>query len=71
MQPERSRIDDGLRRDPGQELKRGPALRRLRALLWKHGDPDYAQPGLNAAELADRLRERLVKEGVLKEKSGD
>jgi hypothetical protein len=59
------------RRDPGQELKRGPVLRRLRALLWKHGVADYDQPGLNADELVDRLRDRLVKEGVLKEKDGD
>jgi hypothetical protein len=59
------------RRDPGQELKRGPVLRRLQALLWKHGDADYNQAGLNVDELVDHLRDRLVKEGVLKEKDGD
>jgi hypothetical protein len=59
------------RRDPGKELARGPVQRRLQALLWKHGSADYNQPGLNVDELVDRLRDSLVKEGVLKEKDGD
>jgi hypothetical protein len=59
------------RRDAAEELKRGPVRRRLQALLWKHGAADYNQPGLNVDELVDRLRDSLVKEGVLKEKDGD
>lgn len=34
----------------------GPLEQRLRLLLWKYGGKDYAEPGLNAAELAERLR---------------
>jgi hypothetical protein len=59
------------RRDPGKDVRTGPAPRRLRALLWKHGAADYDQPGLNSDEMVDRLSDRLVKEGVLKEKAGD
>jgi hypothetical protein len=59
------------RRDPGEAVTSGPLLRRLQALLWKHGVADYNQAGVSAAELVDRLRERLVKEGVLEEKGSD
>ena len=32
----------------------------LRALLWKHGVADYAEPRLNLAELFERLDNALV-----------
>ena len=34
-------------RDPGTDLTDGPPLRRLRALLWKHGLPEYRERRLN------------------------
>jgi hypothetical protein len=42
-------------RDPGADLTTGPPERRLRALLWKHGVAGYDDPGLNPAELVERL----------------
>jgi hypothetical protein len=51
-------------RDPGPLSDWGPFPRRLRALLWKHGVPDYAERGLNFDELLDRL------EQVVKKKAG-
>ena len=54
-------------RNPGHLSELGPAQRRLRALLWKHGDGDYAAPGLNPLELVDRLASRLKKVGLIKE----
>ncbi|MFO0929520.1 MAG: hypothetical protein U0736_21250 [Gemmataceae bacterium] len=49
----------------------GPAKRRLRALVWKHGDPAYADPALNPVELVEHLEARLTAEGALPEKRGD
>jgi hypothetical protein len=45
----------------------GPPKRQLRALLWKHGVKDYGEPGLNVAELMERLEEALAKAGLVKE----
>ena len=36
--------------------------RVLRALLWKHGVADYAEPSLNTSELVERLEKLLPKE---------
>ena len=41
-------------RDPGKNLTSGPLERRLRALLWKYGVPEYNDPTLNAVELVER-----------------
>jgi hypothetical protein len=62
-----ARIDDKLgapatERDPGPLRQFGAIQRQLRALLWKHGVEAYNKPGLNTAELADRLEQHLVKE---------
>ena len=35
--------------------------RRLRLLLWKHGLPEYNQPGLNLGELVERLQQKVVR----------
>jgi hypothetical protein len=59
------------RRDPGPLAKLGPVPHRLRALLWKHGVPEYAEPALNPDELAERLHQKLVKDGVIKEQGRD
>jgi hypothetical protein len=48
------------RRDPGEALGAGPAERRLRALLWKHGVAAYRDPALNPVELVERLQEKVV-----------
>ena len=47
-------------RDPGQDLTEGPPLRRLRALLWKHGVVDYRNRTLKGGELVERLRQQLI-----------
>jgi hypothetical protein len=70
------RIDERLgekkpARDPGPLDGYGPAQRRLRALLWKHGAPEYATPGLNPAELVERLEKQLARRGLVKEDDGD
>jgi hypothetical protein len=54
-------------RDPGNLTDLGPAQRRLRALAWKHGVGEYAEPGLNPVEVLERLESRLVEEGLIKE----
>jgi hypothetical protein len=56
------------RHDPGTLGTLGPLQRQVRALLWKHGVPGYGDPGLNTAELIDRLTARLESESRLKEK---
>jgi GTPase-associated protein 1, N-terminal domain type 2 len=48
-------------RDPGKLSDQGPAPRRLRVLLWKHGVAEYNDPKYNAKELVERLRRRVVK----------
>jgi hypothetical protein len=55
------------RLDPGNLSDLGPAQRRLRALAWKHGVVEYAEPGLNPVELLERLEKKLVEEGLIKE----
>jgi hypothetical protein len=55
------------RRDPGPLARHGPPERQLRVLLYKHGVKDYAEPGLNPAELVERLEAALVKAGLIKE----
>jgi len=47
-------------RDPGELRQQGPPLRQLRALMWKHGTPEYKQLGLNPKELVERLEKRLA-----------
>jgi hypothetical protein len=49
------------RRDPGKLSDQGPAPRRLRVLLWKHGVAEYNDPKYNANELVGRLRQRVAK----------
>lgn len=51
------------RRDPGPLREYGPLQRQLRALLWKHGVPDYNDRRLNVMELLERLQQRLEEEG--------
>ena len=58
-------------RDPGDLAALGPAQKRLRALLWKHGAAEFAEPGLNPVELVDRLSERLKRQGAIKEDGGE
>lgn len=58
-------------RRPGADAATGPPQRRLRALLWKHGDAGYAEPGLNPVELVERLHGRLAQAGWIEEKPGD
>jgi hypothetical protein len=57
-------------RDPGLLGDLGPVQRQVRALLWKHHVPEYDQPGLNTAELIDRLQKRLKEKGIIREDSG-
>jgi hypothetical protein len=59
------------RRDPGPLGKVGAPQQQLRALLWKHGVPEYNQPGLSAVELVERLEKKLAAAGALKEPSGE
>jgi hypothetical protein len=47
-------------RDPGKDVTEGPPLRRLRALLWKHGVVDYRNRTLKGGELVERLRQQLI-----------
>ena len=54
-------------RDPGPLADLGPALRRLQALLWKHGGKEYNDGRLNGKELVERLEARLAAEGVIQE----
>jgi hypothetical protein len=49
-------------RDPGPLREYGPPQRQLRALLWKHGVPDYNDRRLNVMELLERLQQRLEEE---------
>lgn len=57
------------KRDPGPHLTQGPIQRRLRALLWKHAAPDYADTRLSSGELLERLRQTpAVKDRLVKEK---
>ncbi len=46
-------------RDPGPLGRFGPLQRQIRALLWKHSVADYEAPGLNTAELLDKLAVKL------------
>ncbi len=57
-------------RDPGPLQGLGPVQRQVRALLWKHHVPEYNQPGLNTAELIDRLEKHLKQKGIIREDSG-
>jgi hypothetical protein len=52
-------------RDPGKLADLGPPQRQLRALLWKHGVPDYAEQGLNTLELLERLEQQLLRAGLI------
>lgn len=67
------RLDENAGKDAPQRPlpepleKAGPVQRALRLLLWKHGGEEYAEPGLNAAELVERLERRLVSAGRVKE----
>ena len=54
-------------RDPGPLAEFGPPLRRLQALLWKHGGKEYNDRRLNGKELVERLEARLAAEGVIQE----
>ena len=56
-------------RDPGADVGDGPPLRRLRALLWKHGVPEYRERKLKGGELVERLRQKLVREKRIPEKN--
>ena len=51
-------------RDPGKLSDQGPAPRRLRVLLWKHGVAEYNDPKYNPRELVERLRRRVAKTSV-------
>jgi hypothetical protein len=53
------------KRDPGKLADLGPAQRRLRALLWKHGVKEYADMRLNVEELVERLEGKLAQDGVI------
>jgi hypothetical protein len=74
-------LDDGLDARPGAsrpprditaQRQQGAPHELLRALLWKHDVPDYADPGrLNPAELVDRLEEKLFPSGARKEPKHD
>ena len=62
-----ARLDDKLgepatKRDPGPLRDLGAVQRQLRAILWKHGVAGYNEPRLNTVELAERLKNHLVKE---------
>ncbi len=46
-------------RDPGPLRKLGPLQRQVRALLWKHGVPDYDARGANTVELLEKLQQKL------------
>jgi hypothetical protein len=46
-------------RDPGRLSALGPVQRQLRALLWKHGVPEYNVRELNTVELVERLQQHL------------
>jgi hypothetical protein len=50
-------------RDPGPLGRLGPIQRQLCALLWKHGVTDYKVPGMNPAELVEKLDHRLAEGG--------
>jgi hypothetical protein len=54
--------------DPGKDVSEGPPERRLRALLWKQGVPEYRQQTLKGGELVERLRRKLVEEKHIPEK---
>ncbi len=54
-------------RSPGKLADLGPPPLQLRALLWKLGVPDYAEPGLKPLELVERLEENLTRSRLLKE----
>jgi hypothetical protein len=58
-------------RDPGNLAELGPAQRRLRALLWKHGVAEYADTRLNPAELVERLEKKLARGKWIKEGDGE
>jgi hypothetical protein len=57
-------------RDPGSLQELGALQRQLRALLWKHHVRDYNDLRLNTVELIDRLRQRLIEIGRIKEGGG-
>ena len=60
------RIDAKLGGDPTRKLGDLSSLKDprslIRAILWKHGAADYAEPKLNNAELVERLKILLPKE---------
>jgi hypothetical protein len=58
------------RRDPGPLKELGALQRQVRALLWKHRVADYQTRTLTTVELMDRLRQHLVRKGILKEDAG-
>jgi hypothetical protein len=54
------------RRDPGDALTTGPVERRLRALLWKHGVPDYNNDQLKPSALVERLSQHVAKKQAVR-----
>jgi hypothetical protein len=48
------------KRSPGALRQYEPVQRELRVLLWKHGLEEYSDLKLNSAELAERLRDKVV-----------
>jgi hypothetical protein len=61
------KLSPARRRDPGKLADLGPVQLQLRALLWKRGVADYAEPGLQPLEMVERLEDQLKRDGVLKE----
>ncbi len=49
-------------RDPGPLDKHGPAKRRFRVLMWKHGVKQYNVRELSPPELVDALKEKLLRD---------
>ena len=59
-------IDAKLGEDPARKLGDLSSLKDprtlIRAILWKHGAADHAEPTLNTSELVERLKKLLPKE---------
>jgi hypothetical protein len=43
-------------REAPEDVAQGKIQRRLRAVLWKHGSPDYALPDISLVEQVEKLR---------------